>query len=274
VLRLAVLLTFLVSCSRPSSPTPSPVVEVEEDFEPFVAGDWQKRFNESPQTYDDYVKNCENRRTDARATFYIQPFGDLSDEYRKTIELMRAYAEIFFGVEVKVRESIALPDETYSKERGQYNSQRIIHHLAVQAPADALVYIGITDRDLYSPGLNFVFGEGSLRDRAGVYSLKRYETKDAALFLRRALKLMAHEVGHIFSIHHCVSFKCVMNGANSLAEDDGQPMHLCPIDLRKLQWNVGFDATARYEKLRDFYKARGLAPEAEWTSKHLQKLGR
>lgn len=65
-----------------------------------------------------------------------------------------------------------------------------------------------------------------------------------------------------------------MNGANSLAEDDGHPMHLCPVDLKKLQWAIGFDPVARYRNLEAFYRTRGLKAEAKWTKRHLQRIER
>ena len=92
---------------------------------------------------------------------------------------------------------------------------------------------------------------------------------DPALFLRRVLKLMTHEAGHILSIEHCVHYRCVMQGANSLREDDRHPMHLCPVDLAKLAWNTGVDPTSRYRRLLEFYRMAGLEPEAAWTAARL-----
>ena len=43
-----------------------------------------------------------------------------------------------------------------------------------------------------------------------------------------------------------------MNGSNHLEEADARPLHLCPVHLRKLQWSIGFDATARYRHLVEF----------------------
>ena len=54
-----------------------------------------------------------------------------------------------------------------------------------------------------------------------------------------------------------------MNGSNSLEESDGQPLHLCPVDLEKLRRNVGLDPAARYEALERFYAGRaGYEAEA------------
>ena len=36
----------------------------------------------------------------------------------------------------------------------------------------------------------------------------------------RSLKVLSHEAGHMFSLHHCTRFECLMNGSNSLDEMD------------------------------------------------------
>ena len=79
---------------------------------------------------------------------------------------------------------------------------------------------------------------------------------------RRALKLMTHEAGHVLSIAHCVTYRCVMQGSNTLEESDGHPLHLCPLDLRKLEWNTGVDLVERYRKLRAFFLKAGWLAEA------------
>jgi archaemetzincin len=128
-------------------------------------------------------------------------------------------------------------------------------------PGDAFALLGITMIDLYpDPHWNFVFGQASLSDRVGVYNFARYDPKfygeapagdTRGLMLRRSCKVLAHETGHIFGIEHCIWYRCVMNGSNHLAEADARPPHLCPVDLRKLQWSVGgFDVVSRYRQLR------------------------
>jgi archaemetzincin len=241
--------------------------------------DWRARFHERPQSLEDYVANCANQKGPGRSTFYIQPLvtppgrrnlaPGAHEQHQRAVDLMCEYAEIYFDVPAKILAPIPMFEETYDAERGQCQSTEIIQRLVERIPDDALVYIGITEDDLFAEGLNFVFGEGSLQQRTGVYSLHRYHSSDKALFVRRALKLMAHEVGHILSIHHCVKWKCVMQGANTLMEDDSHPMYLCPIDLRKLEWNCGFDRAERYRKLLDFYRRLGLKEDAAWVEKRL-----
>lgn len=273
---MALLLPLIVclvqdcpSCPRPAKFPDAAPADGFEKLGPPKPGEWRDRFKEEPQSFEQYVRGCANRKCAHRKIFYIQPVGDALAKYRETIERMRAYAEIFFNTPAQIADPIPLLDAAHVETRRQYDSTKIIEHLAGRVPKDALVYVGITEKDLFSKGFNFVFGEGSLANRCGIYSLVRYESKDPKVFLRRALKLMSHEVGHILSIDHCVTYACVMQGANHLLEDDGHPMHLCPIDLRKVEWNTGFDREDRYRKLLEFYRKGGLADEEEWVSKRL-----
>ena len=69
-----------------------------------------------------------------------------------------------------------------------------------------------------------------------------------------------------------------MNGANHLDEFDGQPLHLCPADLRKLASSVnhavgGFAPVPRYRRLLDFYRQHQLEAEAKWVAGRLAELG-
>ena len=74
----------------------------------------------------------------------------------------------------------------------------------------------------------------------------------------------------MFGIEHCVWFRCLMNGSNHLAESDARPLHLCPVDLRKLQWSTGFDVVERYRRLLDFHRQEGFEDEAQWLDNRLR----
>jgi archaemetzincin len=86
----------------------------------------------------------------------------------------------------------------------------------------------------------------------------------------RSCKVLAHEIAHMFGLKHCVFFNCLMNGSNHLAESDGRSLHLCPIDLRKLQHNVGFEPEASYRRLLDFSRKVGFDEESAWLEKRLR----
>lgn len=84
--------------------------------------------------------------------------------------------------------------------------------------------------------------------------------------------MVAHETGHMFSIAHCSVNECLMNGSNSLDEMDRNTLHLCPVCLRKLQWNLKFDVRERYRQLRAIYQRSGYDDLALWMDRRLAKL--
>ena len=262
----------VAECRECAAPKAYPEREGEEGFQklgPPKPGEWRTAFKEPEQSFEKYVGGLVNRRCDHRTTFYLQPLGDASERYKAVLEKLRVHAEAYFGVPAKVLPPIPMVEEALHEQRLQYHATQITNVLADRLPKDALVYVGITEKDLYSTGLNFVFGEASLHHRCGIYSLARLQTPDAALFLRRALKLVSHESGHILSIEHCTAWSCCMQGGNSLAECDSQPLHLCPVDLRKVLWNTGIGRDDRYRRLQALYQEWGLDPEAHWVAHRL-----
>ncbi len=158
-------------------------------------------------------------------------------------------------------------------EQQQLRTGDILALLRRRLPADAYCIIAVTMIDLYpGPEWNFVFGQASLTERVGVYSFARYGDASKTVTLRRSCEVLAHETGHMFGIRHCVFYRCVMNGSNNLHEFDGKPMHLCPVDLRKLQWSVGFDVVERYKRLRDVCRDAGFDEERAWLEKELARI--
>jgi archaemetzincin len=237
-----------------------------ERLPPPRRGEWRSLFHEPPQSVDDYVARCANRRTPGRGAFLLQPLGSVAVRAPETLARMAEYAAAFFGLEARVLAPLPLPESAHVFPRDQHRSSDLLAHLASRVPAGALVYLGITDRDLFAPGKKFVFGEGSLESRTGVCSLARLEGSD-----RRALKLMTHEAGHILSIAHCTAWRCVMQGSNTLEESDGHPLHLCPDDLRKLAWNTGVDILSRYRALAAMYTRLGWQEDALWAGERASK---
>jgi hypothetical protein len=43
-----------------------------------------------------------------------------------------------------------------------------------------------------------------------------------------------------------------------------RPIHLCPVDLRKLHHSIGFDLGRRYLALLDFARSAGFVDEVDW----------
>ena len=153
-------------------------------------------------------------------------------------------------------------------------------HLKRNLPPTAFAILGVTMIDLYpDPTWNFVFGMASLRERVGVFSFARYDPAFyggartqgyRTLLLKRSLKVLVHETGHMFGMQHCIFYNCVMNGSNHLEESDRRSSHLCPVCLRKLHHAVGFDVVARYRALQRLYRSWGLSDEARWVDRRIR----
>jgi hypothetical protein len=67
-------------------------------------------------------------------------------------------------------------------------------------------------------------------------------------------------------------YRCLMNGSNHLAEADARPLHLCPVDLHKLQWRIGLDVIDRYRWLSDFHRLAGFDDEGCWVERRIASL--
>lgn len=62
-----------------------------------------------------------------------------------------------------------------------------------------------------------------------------------------------------------------MNGSNHLEESDRRPLHLCPVDLRKLHYSIGLDINRRYRNLLEFFKAVRFDDEVKWLEKRFSR---
>jgi archaemetzincin len=221
-----------------------------------------------------------------RSVLYVQPLGDLTAGQRKVVVLCAEYLGLFYGCAVKVQEDVPLsviPAEA-RRTHPTWGVKQILSTYVLDKvlrstlPADAAARIAFTASDLWpGEGWNFVFGQASLRDRVGVWSLNRFGNADGnqaefRLCLLRTMKTASHETGHMFSMMHCTLYECNMCGSNHRAESDRRPLALCPHCLAKLCYATGADPEKRFEKLIGFCKANGLKPEQEFYEKSLAAL--
>jgi len=241
-----------------------------------LAGDWLAEHSERGQTFDQYVRGRPNRPSAARRTIYLEPIGEAGGP---PMAVLAEFARAHFQLPVEVLPALDLAKTgARVRDRGSFRqvlAPELLEHLKTRLPADAYCLIGLTTTDLYpEESWNFVFGMATLRERVGVYSTARYHPSfygeedhypmPEQWVLRRSLKVMAHEIGHMFGMEHCTFYECVMNGSNHLDETDRRPPHLCPVCLRKLHYAVGFDPQRRYRDLERVFRASKLGPEADW----------
>ncbi len=270
-----------------------------EDFGKFEAkrapkpGDWLAEHDESGQTYEQYLGYDPNRPSSKRGTIYLQPIGkfegaDLEGGRAPSVEKLREYAAIFFQMPVKVLPTQSLEGTTLKNringftDKRQYLTGPLLSMLTRKLPKDGYCCLGITMEDLYpEESWNFVFGQAYLKKRVGVYSFARnhpsfFGEKEGpnqkAETFGQAAHTLVHETLHMFGMHHCIFYECVVNGSNSLEESKAQPLHLCPVCLRKLTWSTKLDPVKRYEQLERFYRRVELEDQAKWVAERLVRI--
>ncbi len=262
-----------------------------ESFDPIPTpgpNDWLATQPEEGQTFREFVESPHNVPDGKRNKIYLQPLGDFSKGGSPSLELLKKYTEAFFMMEVKLLPPLNIEDLNLTSRRSPYTNNRqilttdILDLLKSNLPSDAFCFTGITMEDLYPhPSWNFVFGQASMIERVGIYSFARYDPafygnrrqEDyGKILLWRSCKVLAHELCHQFGISHCIYYHCVMNGSNHLEESDARPHHLCPVDLRKLFYSIGFDVRKRYSRLLDFYIENDFEDEAEWIRNRLKDI--
>ncbi len=143
-----------------------------------------------------------------------------------------------FSLDCRIDLPLPLLGSAYDATRAQYSAETLLNALH---PAPGERVLGVVDRDLYVPELNFVFGLGDPRSRRALIALPRLReafygrTPDESLFLDRVVKEAIHELGHTYGMSHCTNKRCVMAFSNSLADTDYKSREFCPVHQAQIK---------------------------------------
>jgi hypothetical protein len=124
--RRAILPALAAACG-PQTPEPPPLQTDTSLFARKRApkpGDWLDRFDEPGQTLRQYLDGTVNRKSEARATIYIRPLGDVLTRHPGVMEAMQEYAQLFYQTEARLLEAEPMPSEALEAARGQYNGDQ------------------------------------------------------------------------------------------------------------------------------------------------------
>ncbi len=136
-----------------------------------------------------------------------------------------------FKERVQVGDVLPLPASAYDAGRKQYRAPLLIALLQASGTRDR--FLGVTGRDLYDEGLNFVFGEADPPNGRAVISLARLypsfygKPDDEKLLRERMLKEAVHELGHTYGFRHCANPHCIMYFSNSIEDTDRKTLEFC-----------------------------------------------
>lgn len=278
---LLLLFLFFISCKEEnpkpkeiSLPNYTELSGLDEKLPIPKDGDWLKEHKESEQTFEQYIATKPVTISDKRKVIYLQPIGIFSSMEEKMLKLTAEYTGYFFGLRTVLLELIAADHFPRDKKRTLFETEQLDASYIIQTilpdkiPSDGIVIMGLTASDLYPyPDWNYVFGLASYSKRTAVTSMFRFEDYDFrdgnySLCLNRLIKTATHEIGHMFTLPHCVNAECLMNGANHLVELDGQRNALCSLCLAKLTWNLNFNTLKRMKKMISFCKKHQLDSDA------------
>jgi archaemetzincin len=249
---------------------------------PMEADDWLVRNPEWGQTFSQYVASHPNRPSAERTTIYVVALGDFEPAQVKVLDAVSEGLSTFFGVPVKRLAPLPLsviPAESRRDPGPPYGEQiltdAVLEMLGQRRPPDALAVVALSANDLWPGGdWNFVFGQASLDDRVGVWSMVRLGNlqKNGPKVLRRTLQTALHETGHMMGILHCTFHACGMGGSNSLRESDRHPVQFCAEDEMKILWAFPVDPVKRYQALAEFARRQGLEEEAQFWAKSAEAV--
>lgn len=249
-------------------------------------GDWLTRHKEPGQTLLQYLRGKPVRPTEQRNVLYVQQIGDFSEKQQEVFELTVEFMTHYFGTEVKLLDPLsldAIPDKAKRVHPNWGDDQVLTSYvledvLYPNIPDDGWALLGLTSSDLWpGDGWNFVFGQASLTNRVGVWSI--YRNGDPAegddefkTCLLRTLKTATHETGHMLSMQHCIYYECNMCGSNSQRESDRRPVYLCPVCTAKITWATQTSPLTRAKKLKEFCDTNGLTDESKYYERVIKTL--
>jgi len=158
--------------------------------------------------------------------------------------LKKIFQNLFDSFEL-IEFVLELPEKSFIKSRNQFLSSPLLRKLReFSIESDYYKIIGVINADLFTEGLNFIFGQAEFGEpeetRVAIVSTYRLkyglEIKkiDKKTKYQRILKEIIHELGHTLKLSHCNNF-CVMQYSNSLSEADEKPLNFCQRCQSKLK---------------------------------------
>ena len=232
-------------------------------------GEWRSQIREPEQDFGAYV--TDSRRV--QGVMIIQPIGSLEPDQMAAIpHLLDAMAH-FFGMTAVCYPAIpldSLPKQCFRVQHGyrQINAENLMAHiLQPKVKGEVSAVLALTNLDIY-PGDQWPFesayGWSSFHSGTSVLSTNQIMAPGAAdkgQNLLRLTKLSLHELCHTFTMKHCATYSCLMNGCSDIEENDEKPLLLCPDCLAKLSLATGRSPEWHLQSMLELCKSKGFFQE-------------
>ncbi len=159
---------------------------------------------------------------------YLKAIGEVGTSILD--DLVRSLSSI---TPCRVVKDPGYPLFAFEPRRNQYYARKIIERLVSGLPSDCEKLLGVTDIDLCTPVLTFVYGEAQLGGNVALVSLNRLKQEfydlppDETLLVKRLLKVCTHELGHCYGLIHCSDPRCVMYLSNNIVTIDNKKRSFC-----------------------------------------------
>ena len=168
----------------------------------------------------------------------IMSVGSFDEEL---IEEVARRLSTILDLSFKVERGIKLPENAYNALRRQYISDIILQELSkVFFRRNYFRILGLTEANIYTDNLNFIFGQAIMNGCCAVVSIYMLDERnygreeDNELLLLRTVKECVHELGHTLGLTHCKNPKCVMRFSNSISWVDYKNEDFCYVCKNKI----------------------------------------
>lgn len=165
-----------------------------------------------------------------RAKIGITPVGDIS---AIILDVISANLQEYLLAETRILPRVEIPIRAWQQNRQQYDVGPVLAYLEALKEDRTDKLLGVMAVDLYIPILTHVFGGARQGADCGIVSIFRLmdhpKERDApsSLVLERSIKVVLHEIGHMYNLVHCDDPQCLMHFSGSVDELDRLKLFFC-----------------------------------------------